>query len=56
MIYNHILILTYRRLENMAKKLEFVDQHLENLAEVASLLNIIAKFGGKTYSRKITSD
>ncbi len=42
----------YRRLENMAKELESVDEHLENLAEVASLLNIIAKFGGESYSKK----
>ena len=41
----------YRRLENMAKELESVDEHLENLAEVASLLNIIAKFGGESYSK-----
>ena len=42
----------YRRLENMAKELESVDEHLANLAEVASLLNIIAKFGGESYSKK----
>jgi len=42
----------YRRLENMVKELESVDEHLENLAEVASLLNIISKFGGRTYSQK----
>ncbi|MBN2155419.1 MAG: hypothetical protein JW776_05205 [Candidatus Lokiarchaeota archaeon] len=40
----------YRRLENMAKELESVDEHLENLAETASLLNIIAKFGGESYT------
>ncbi|MHA1109716.1 MAG: V-type ATP synthase subunit I [Promethearchaeota archaeon] len=42
----------YRRLENMAKELETIDESLEHLAEVASLLNILSKFGGESFSNK----